>query len=110
MAKRFHDVRITVLKRLEFPKLFAEYAAGSHSVCTMTRDGQQYVSKGCEKPAGLCSWAWLSMQPKVAALALGSDFPWARLPGTEIFSCSDGLHPVIYKLERIDDNAGAQGA
>lgn len=103
MPKDFHDVRITVLKRLEFPDLFDEYAAGAHRVCVMTRDGQQYVSKGCEKPAGLCSWAWLAMQPKVAALALGGSFPWAKIPGTEIFACSDGMHPVIYKLERIEE-------
>jgi uncharacterized repeat protein (TIGR04076 family) len=33
----------------------------------------------------------------------GHDYPWIKQPGTEIVCCADGLHPVLYKLERIDN-------
>jgi uncharacterized repeat protein (TIGR04076 family) len=45
---------------------------------------------------------WPVIQEKVVFLALGHDYPWIRQSGVEIVCCPDGLHPVLYKLERLD--------
>jgi len=32
---------------------------------------------------------------------MGGDFPWMRQRGTMITCCTDGLRPVVFKLERV---------
>lgn len=103
MAAKYCDVKLTVLKRLEVGDVHKEYAAeGVHTQCAKYREGQEYISKAVQKPDGFCSWAWVAVQDKVVFLALGHDYPWVKQKGTEIVSCADGLHPVLYKLERIE--------
>ncbi|AIF51560.1 hypothetical protein [Pelosinus sp. UFO1] len=41
---------------------------------------------------------------EVGDIALGHDYPWIKQKGTEIFCCADGLHPILYKLERIENS------
>lgn len=102
-ATKYHDVKITVLKKLEVPEIHQEYAAeGVHTYCAKYKEGHEYICKSVVKPEGFCSWAWVAVQDKVVFLALGHDYPWIKQPGTEIVCCADGLHPVLYKLERID--------
>ena len=103
MPVNFKDVRIKVLKKIEVSDVHKEYAAeGVHSVCRKQNEGQEYISKNVQKPQGLCSWVWPVIQEKVVFLALGHDYPWIRQSGVEIVCCPDGLHPVLYKLERLD--------
>jgi len=52
-------------------------------------------------PPDFCSWAWADIQRDVAHLALGGDFPWMKQRGTMITCCTDGLRPVVFRLERI---------
>jgi len=33
----------------------------------------------------------------------GGDLPWIRQPGTVVASCSDGLRPVSFLIERVED-------
>jgi uncharacterized repeat protein (TIGR04076 family) len=104
-STKYHDVKITVLKKLELSEIHKEYAAeGVHTTCLKYKEGQEYISKKCSKPEGFCSWAWAGVQDKVVFLALGHDYPWVKQKGTEIFCCADGLHPVLYKLERIEES------
>ena len=104
MAGKKYDVKITVLKKLEVPDVHKEYAAdGVHMNCAKYKEGQEYLCKNVEKPEGFCSWAWVAVQDKVVFLALGHDYPWIKQKGVEIVSCADGLHPVLYKLERIEN-------
>lgn len=103
MAGQKHDVKITVLKKLQIPDIHREYAADNvHTQCAKYNEGQEYLCRNVEKPDGLCSWAWVALQDKVVFLALGHDYPWIRQKGVEIVCCADGLHPVLYKLERIE--------
>jgi uncharacterized repeat protein (TIGR04076 family) len=104
-AIKYYDIKITVLKRLELDEIHEEYASeGVHAACLKYKEGQEYISKNCRKPEGLCSWVWGGMQDKVVFLALGHDYPWIKQKGTEIYCCADGLHPVIYKIERMDSD------
>lgn len=99
----YHDVKITVLKKLEVPDIHQKYAAeGVHINCKKYNEGQEYICKNVVKPNDFCSWAWVAVQDKIVFLALGHDYPWIKQKGVEIVSCADGLHPVLYKLERIE--------
>lgn len=100
-ARKYSDVKITVLKRLELPEIHEQYAIDDSPLrCGRYKEGQEFISVNCNKPEGFCSWAWAELQSKIVFLALGNDYPWIKQKGTEIFCCADGLHPVLYKLER----------
>jgi len=98
----FSDVKITVLKKLETGDIFEEYAAEeAQSTCDAVRLGDEFISKAMGIPEGFCSWAWADIQRDVVHLALGGEFPWMKKEGTMISCCTDGLRPVLFKLERI---------
>lgn len=96
------DVKITVMKQVEIGELFSEYAINEvNPLCDQVEVGQEWISKGIQKPGGFCSWAWADIQRDVAHLALGGSFPWIKQKGTILSACTDGLRPVIFKIERI---------
>ena len=96
------DVRITVLKKLRTGEVFDGYASATAAPeCAAVKEGAEYVSKGIAMPEGFCSWAWADIQRDVVHLALGGNFPWIREPGTMVSCCTDGLRPVVFRLERV---------
>jgi uncharacterized repeat protein (TIGR04076 family) len=98
-----HDVRITVLKKIETGKISDEYASRARDLgpCTRMKEGEVNISRNMEMPRGFCSWAWADIQRDVVSLAVGGDPHWIKGEGIDIVCCTDGLHPVIFKLERI---------
>ena len=97
----FSDVKITVLKKISTGEVFDEYAVeGANPSCPLVNVGEEYVSKNMAMPTGFCSWAWADIQRDVAHLAMGGDFPWIREKGKMVSCCTDGLRPVIFRLER----------
>jgi uncharacterized repeat protein (TIGR04076 family) len=70
-------------------------------MCPLLQIGKEFLVKGINMPEEFCSWAWADIQRDVAHIALGGDFPWIGKPGTMISCCTDGLRPVIFKLERL---------
>jgi uncharacterized repeat protein (TIGR04076 family) len=100
---KFTDVKITVLKKLATGEVFQEFASGEMTpACDAVQDGREYISKmGMTMPEGFCSWAWADIQRDVAMLSMGGEFPWIKQKGFMISCCTDGLRPVVFKLERI---------
>jgi len=98
-------VKITVLKKLKTDDVFQKYAEGNvEDECPLVDLDRQYiVNERMEMPEGFCSWAWADIQRDVAHLALGGDFPWIRDEGTMLSCCTDGLRPVVFKLERTKE-------
>ncbi|MBT3284553.1 TIGR04076 family protein [Candidatus Bathyarchaeota archaeon] len=97
------DVKITVVAKLKPGEVFAELAADTtNPVCDAVETGKEYLSVGMAIPEGFCSWAWADIQRDVAHLALGGDFRWINKPGSMVSCCTDGLRPVVFKLERIE--------
>ena len=100
--------RITVLKRTFNEDLVEKYSAENQpgnplTPCPTYYDGQEFIIENDAKmPKGFCFWAWADIQRDVAAVMYGADIPWITQKGTMINCCSDGLRPVIFKLERID--------
>jgi uncharacterized repeat protein (TIGR04076 family) len=103
MAKR-HKVKITVLKRLSPSEVFEKVPVTPiHPLgaCELFRDGQEFIIEDGRMPEGFCSGAWHTIYCNVRILAFGGDLPWYKEKGVAVNCCTDGLRPVIFKLERI---------
>lgn len=99
-------VKITVLKRYFDEEMNAEYGHPELDKCDLHEEGQVYYAS-LSKPEGMCDDAWKTMYPYVFALAHGVDYFYdndgTTKPGIAVTSCNDGIRPVIFLLERIDD-------
>jgi len=70
--------------------------------CDRLKLGQRFISEGgC--PEGFCAWAFADIQRDITHLRLGGDYPWMKQKGTILSCCTDGVRPVIFKLERIEE-------
>ena len=99
------EVRITALRRTEYPDLMARYENPIEHACDV-KEGQVFISREGQRPDGLCAEAWSSMEPFVTTLAQGGgNFfdGWMKNPYSAMISCNDGFRPVSFLLETIDD-------
>jgi uncharacterized repeat protein (TIGR04076 family) len=99
-------VGITVLKKLSSEEIFGDNPPLGKNVkaCPVFEVGQEFiVGEDGEMPKGFCHWAWNDMYKVVTALRHGVNWD----PGTKekgaptVHCCTDGLRPVIFKLERV---------
>ena len=98
------DVKITVMRISEHRDLMELYENPIEHTCDM-KVGMTFVSKGAEKPAGMCDAAWNVMQRYVLTLACGGgNFfdGWMKDPHSALISCDDGFRPVSFYLETIE--------
>ena len=96
--------KITVLRRM-FNQDFAEqYCQPGTQLCTAFEDGQEFILDGIKQPENFCSWAWNDIHKCLLTLVHRGDFqPWMKEENNIIACCTDGIRPVIFNLERIDD-------
>lgn len=105
---RFPTCKITVLKRLYNEDLDAEYRREDvrHGPCHFFQEGDEFVVDYLtERPEGFgCDWAWDDLHKVLFAFMLKGDYgTWMKDPNTFITCCTDGIKPVIFKVERIVD-------
>ena len=96
--------RITVLRTMLNQDIIDQYAVPGLNlgVCSRLKEGQKFiVEHPLAKPEGFCDWAWSDIKRDVTVTAFGGNFPWLKNEGTMITSCTDGLRPVVFLLERI---------
>jgi uncharacterized repeat protein (TIGR04076 family) len=99
--------KITVLKRMYDEALSSEYCASPIRQCPILEDGQTFISD-FNPPAGFCNWAWNDILKYVTALLSGGNFSndifkgWMKEDNNMIVCCTDGIRPVVFKLERIE--------
>ena len=98
--------RITVLRRTINRDLMDDYlreGRGKSERCQVFREGQEILIEGFPlRPDGFCDWAWADIHKDIMAVMFGGNYPWIRQPGTAITCCTDGLRPVIFKVERVE--------
>jgi len=99
-----HQVKITVLKKIFNRDLVDEYCSlelPDHCLgCPHFAVGDQFmVENHNQVPPGFCSWAWADIQKDVNTIMFGGSFPWIKQKGIAISCCSDGLMPVVFKIE-----------
>jgi len=96
--------RITVIKRAFHGDVVAEFfpsLVGKIGTCSVVADRQSFVVEGPfpKKPDGFCDWAWTDIHKVVALTMMGAN----PTPGTEFSCCSDGLRPVTFRIERLEN-------
>jgi uncharacterized repeat protein (TIGR04076 family) len=100
--------KITVLKRLFNEDLALEYGAKGLDKCPLHQEGDVYYADWA-KPEGLCDEAWKAFYQYVFSLSHGSGpffyGDWIDKPGVAICSCNDGIRPVIFKIERTEEES-----
>jgi uncharacterized repeat protein (TIGR04076 family) len=99
-------VKITVVKKVNNNDLFGNQPPlGFTSVpeCDRLQLGSEFISEKGVCPEGFCSWAFADIQRDIVHLQFGGNFPWMQQKGTVLSCCTDGVRPVIFKLERIED-------
>ena len=100
-----NSVRITVLKREFYPDLAEAYLSegAAAGACPIQVEGDVFLYEGgAVCPEGLCPWAWIDLYSTIATLYAGGDEnTWYRSVGTRILCCTDGIRPVVYKLELL---------
>ncbi len=98
-------VKITVLKKMFYSDLAEAYLTDGECVgaCSLLEEGDTFVFEGgAAMPEGFCPWAWIDIYRSVNALSAGATFaPWNKQDNTQIYCCTDGIRPVIFKIEAI---------
>ncbi len=101
--------KITVLKRALHPEMAEQYSDLKITLCPYFEEGQQFLCNMFEKPAGFCDWAWQDINRILVALDRGGNFntgaftQWMKNDRSMIACCTDGIRPVSFLLERIED-------
>lgn len=96
-------VRITVLKKIFYQELAAEYSLPGNVRCEAFEEGQEFMVRGLARPEGFYEWAWDDIHKYCMTLTFGGNFGcWMKKENTMIVSCTDGIRPVVFRLERID--------
>jgi len=103
-------VKITVIKKLNYKDLYGENPpcalneSNFEPECSLLSVGQEFIISGADSyPPGFCAWAFAQISRDIVHLFFGGDYSEFKDKGVVISCCTDGLRPVIFKLERIED-------
>jgi uncharacterized repeat protein (TIGR04076 family) len=100
--------KITVLKKMFNSDLADAYRRPDihRGPCPHYAEGQEFTVKYLgEGPADFfCDWAWNDIHKFLLALMTGGDFgSWMKEGNMFVACCIDGIKPVVFKLERIEE-------
>jgi len=104
MVEKASRLKITVLKRFAPEEIFDEPPVKGKlpPACDIYKDGQVfYVEGNGDMPEGFCTWAWDDITKDVETLRFHGNFQWFEEPGVSVNCCTDGLRPVVFKIERV---------
>ncbi len=55
-------------------------------------------------PKDFCPWAWIDIYRGVSAISAGATYaPWNSKDSQQIFCCTDGVRPVVFLVEALED-------
>ena len=98
-------LKITVLKRFDPKEIFDEYPVAERDwfvPCGIYEDGQEFIlEENLGMPGNFCPSAWQTIYANVRTLGFGGNLPYFEEEGVTISCCSDGMRPVVFKIERI---------
>jgi uncharacterized repeat protein (TIGR04076 family) len=110
MSSGISRCKITVLKRTINQDLIDEYLDTSdkhRGPCECFKDGQEFLTDPLTIPKDFlecCPWAWADIRKDILTVATGSNMPGIRMSGTIITGCRDWFRPVIFKVERMEND------
>ena len=104
-----HQCRITVLEAKVFPELQEKYLANPKSgACPLFKKGDTFLVDGDDfwhmMDGKFCAEAWDCISRYVYAALQGGSIMngWTNDEKVMIACCNDGTRPVVFKIERID--------
>lgn len=87
--------KITVIRKSFHEDLYRQYPYGDANSCGRFEEGQEFITTSVwDPPNGFCVWAWADLRSLIHSKHAGN-------PTVMIASCTDGLRPVLFKIERI---------
>jgi uncharacterized repeat protein (TIGR04076 family) len=110
MAFEMPKCRITALKRTLNQDLIDEYLEETYkgtSLCECFEEGEEFIIDPNGVPedfSNRCIWAWADIRKDIMTVAMGANMPGIKQPGMIITGCTDWLRPVIFKVERIEND------
>ena len=102
MEDQVSKVKVTVLKRFNPEEVFKDppVKAKYSGPCPIFKEGQVFHVDD-SMPTGFCPYAWDAIFWAIVTLRSNGNFSeWYQEPGVAVACCTDGLRPVIFKLER----------
>jgi len=94
--------RITVEKVSFNEDLAKKYSKEWMKTCSVFVEGQIFeIQDPWSMPDGFCSNAWSDIYKNIQTISLGGNFPSTQKEGTNLSCCTDGIRPVIFRIERI---------
>ena len=100
-----NKLRITVLRTLDPEKLFDPLPVTLKQPlgpCEIFTEGQEiFVDEKLGMPEGFCETAWRNFNHNIRVLGYDGELPFFEETNLAINSCTDGMRPVIFKIERI---------
>ena len=98
-------LKITVLKKFNPKDVFGrDYINPRGEIvptCYVFDEGEEFIIENLERPEKFCGWGWKTVVKDLELLDSGEDVTWSE-SGVIYSSCTDGIRPVVFKLERID--------
>lgn len=106
--RRFPTCKITVLKTLYHADLAEEYRRPDvhRGPCPVFEVGQEFVVDYlAQRPEDFkCDWAWDDLHKIIMVLMTRGNFgTWMKNENNFIACCTDGVKPVVFKIERLED-------
>ena len=100
-------IKITVLRKMFNQDFANEYCKDDTGPCELFAEGQEFIYDPFgdgKKPENFCDHAWVDIYTLVFTLSSNGSFPtWMKKENSAIGCCTDGIRPVVFKIERIDD-------
>ena len=108
MSYEMPRCKITVLNRTINQDLIDEYLDDEYKgtgLCECFKKGQEIVIEDYSVvPEGFCASAWADICKDILTVAMGGNMPGIRQSGTVITGCTDWFRPVIFKVERMEND------
>lgn len=101
--------KITVIKKLNCKELYGENPPAPFDEGRVTPEcerfsvGQEFAVDSHSCPPEFCNWAFADIQRDLVHVLYGGYYPWMKEKGVAITCCTDGLRPVIFKIERVEE-------
>jgi len=100
-----YDVKITVAKKLSVQDVFGssppKISKELDPVCTRLNEDDTFIAQKGACPQGFCGTAFADIHRDITHLRFGGSYPWMQEQGVAYSCCTDGLRPVIFRLERV---------
>lgn len=100
-------VEITVLRKEFYPEYADEFLTDGREAgpCPILAVGDKFLyAGGAKMPEGFCPWAWIDIYRGINSLSAGGSYaPWNNQDGLQILCCTDGIRPVVFKMQALDE-------